>query len=733
MAAEADARVGMGLGKSRAAVFQRLRGHAARRLGWGVADQAVSSLTNFAMSIYVARTLGAIEFGAFGLAYVTYAFALNASRGLATDPLMVRFSGTDLPTWRRAVASCTGTAAVVGLATGGGVLATAAVLGGTARFAFLALGLTLPGLLLQDSWRYSFFALGRGSQAFLNDTVWALALLPALVLLRVTHHGNVFWFVFTWGAAAGAAAAVGPLQARVIPRLSGAWGWVSRHRDLGPRYLGENTANSASNQLRTYGVGLILGLAAVGYMQAAITLMGPFMVIFFGMSLVTVPEAARVLRSSPRHLPLFCLAVSGGLSLLGLAWGTVLLVALPRGLGEWLLGSIWRPAYPLVLPLTVSVIGGCVIAGAGAGLHALGAARRSLRAMVLASAVYVVCALVGAVTGGAIGTMRGAAVATWIGALLWWWELRAGLRESGNAAADGWFRSARSAGRHRSIPASGLTLSPDLAVLHAPVPKSAVSTPTTAIQSVPPGQGTQPSGQRPPHRTAPRQSVPQEPAKQARRVRKPAAAARAPLATGAMALLTVVAATGWILAHKLTGTHETVGAPAPPTATAPAHTPLTAHAPATATARALKPVRAMSFDPYSTGQGENAQLAPLAIDANPATAWHTDWYASARFGSLKPGTGLLLDMGRRVTITGARLTLGSAPGADLQLRVGDVAASLTDLPAVARATDAGGRVHLRLIKPAHGRYVLIWFTKLPPDTSGTFQVSVYKVRLDGGA
>jgi len=450
MAAEASADVGTGLGRSRLAAFGRLQGQRIRRLGWGVADQAVSSLTNAAVSIYVARTLGAVQFGAFTLAYVTYSIALNASRGLATDPLMVRFSGADLPAWRRAVASCTGTATAVGLAAGACVLAVAPLLGGTTRVAFLALGVTLPGLLLQDSWRYSFFALGRGHQAFLNDLVWASTLVPALVFLRVTGHANVFWFVLAWGATAAVAAAVGPLQARVIPRLSGAKGWVSRHRDLGPRYLGENTANSASNQLRTYGAGVILGLAAVGYMQAAIILMGPFMVIFLGMSLVTVPEAARILRRSPRHLPLFCLLVSGGLSVLGLAWGVALLVALPRGLGNWLLGAIWRPAYPLVLPLTIWVIGGCVIAGAAAGLHALGAARRSLRAMILASAVYVAFSLAGAVTGGAIGTMRGAAVATWIGALLWWWELRAALQKPDKATARNLSGSRHYAPRHRS-------------------------------------------------------------------------------------------------------------------------------------------------------------------------------------------------------------------------------------------------------------------------------------------
>ena len=121
-----------------------------RHLGWGVTDQAVSSVTNVAMVLYVAHRVGAAQFGAFSLAYVTYSFTLNASRGLTSDPLMVRFSGADVPTWRLAVASCTGTAAVVGLVTGAGVLAVAMLLSGAARFAFLALGLTLPGLLLLD-------------------------------------------------------------------------------------------------------------------------------------------------------------------------------------------------------------------------------------------------------------------------------------------------------------------------------------------------------------------------------------------------------------------------------------------------------------------------------------------------------------------------------------------------------------------------------------------------------
>lgn len=418
-----------------AALSWRLVRQASRRLSWGVADQAMSSISNFAVNIYIARTLGAVQYGAFALAYVTYGFALNASRGLGTDPLLVRFSGTDLPTWKRAVARCTGTATVMGLVMGALALVVSMFLHGTTGMAFLALGLTLPGLLVQDSWRFAFFALGRGGQAFLNDTIWTIVLIPALVLLRQTGHANVFWFVFAWGAAAAVAAVIGPLQARVLPKASGGWGWVSQHRDLGPRYLAEGTLNSSQNQLRNYGIGFILGLGALGYIQAANTLMGPFMVIFFGMGLVLLPEAARILRRAPGRLPLFCACASGGLALLGLAWGVVLLLALPRGLGHLMLGSLWQPTYPLVLPSTIAVMGGCVQAGAGTGLHALGSARRSLRAMAVASALFVVCGLIGAALGGAAGTMYGAAVASWAGAVLFWLQLRHALRDSKDAPA----------------------------------------------------------------------------------------------------------------------------------------------------------------------------------------------------------------------------------------------------------------------------------------------------------
>jgi len=411
-------------------LLRRARAKGIRRLGWGVIDQAMSSLTNFAVVITVARTLGAEGFGAFSLAYVTYAFALNASRGLATDPLMVRYGGADLPTWRRAATACTGTTLVTGLTIGAAVLLAVPFVGSTTQGAFLALALSLPGLLLQDGWRLSFFALGRGGHAFFNDVVWAVTLIPGLVLLQLTGNASAFTFLMVWGLAAYVAAAVGSLQARLAPRPFQARAWLTEHRDLSFRYMIEGTSSSVAHQLRMYGVGLMLGLAAVGYLQAASTLMGPFMIVLLGTGTVIVPEVVRVLRRSPRHLPLVCLLLGTALTAVGLGWGAVLLAALPHGLGQLLLGDIWEPAYALIPWFILAVMGGGMQAGAGAGLHALGAAKRSLRAMLLSSTAYLVFSLVGAVFWGVTGTAAGAAVAAWLGAWLWWRHLRAALGES---------------------------------------------------------------------------------------------------------------------------------------------------------------------------------------------------------------------------------------------------------------------------------------------------------------
>lgn len=420
-----------------------------RRVSWGVADQGMASLTNVVLSLYIAHVLGAVQYGAFSLAYVTYGFALNASRGLSVEPLMIRFSGTSQATWRQATTGSTASAILVGVVTGAGALVAGLAVGGTTGQAFLALGLTLPGLLLQETWRFAFFTLGKGHHAFINDTIWALIQVPALLLLRASGHANVFSFTLAWGLSGCAAAVAGGVQARVLPSPLAGMRWLARHKDLGPRYLAENTGNNAAQTLQGYTVSYLLGLAAVGYIQAANTMMGPLKIIIFGIGLITVPAGVTMLRRSPRRFPLFCAGVSAALTLLALAWGAVLLVGLPRGLGSLMLGAIWKPTYPLVLPMIVFTVSTCAAAGAMLGLHALGAARRSLRLTLAGSALILAAAVAGALTAGTAGTIGYSAIASWVVTAASWWQFRNALQESEAGVVPSWLWPRR-AGRHRA-------------------------------------------------------------------------------------------------------------------------------------------------------------------------------------------------------------------------------------------------------------------------------------------
>jgi O-antigen/teichoic acid export membrane protein len=398
-----------------------------RRLTWGLADQAVTSLVSFLVGVVVARQLGALEFGAFSLAWVTYGVVLNISRGLGTDPLAVRFSGLDRSVWRVAVAKSSGMAIVVGLGLGVVCATVGLLLGGHAGKAFIALGIVLPGLMLQDSWRFAFFASGQGGKAFVSDITWALGLVPLLYL--ASQDANVTRFVLAWGAAGIFAALVSGLQAGVLPRPALARRWLSEHRDLSLRYLTENLTLSGAYQLRMYGLGAFAGVAAVGTVRGAEMLLGPFFIVLSGIGLVAVPEAARVLRRSVRALPLFCLALGGAQMLAALTWGLLLLFTLPDKWGHALLGEVWLTASALVLPATLSVACAGFNTGAAAGLRALGIARRSLKAQLCASAFYLVGGVLGGALGGARGSAWGAASATFAAAFVWWYTLRVGVRE----------------------------------------------------------------------------------------------------------------------------------------------------------------------------------------------------------------------------------------------------------------------------------------------------------------
>jgi len=192
--------------------------------------------------------------------------------------------------------------------------------------------------------------------------------------------------------------------------------------------------------------------------------------------------------------------------------------------------------------------------------------------------------------------------------------------------------------------------------------------------------------------------------------------------------------------HPAAASHPRAKVPAAPVSTtsaqpsSPSASPTATVSP-TATASPVAPPQVLTvtsvaaFGPNGRPDGENPQNAARALSGDAATPWLSDWYASPDFFDLPVGTGLLLDMGRTVSVTSVRVSI-NGHGADLELRAGSQPTPAW-LPEVAAVSAAGGTVRLHPNAPVHVRYLLIWFTHLPPDPAGTYQASIYQITVQG--
>jgi putative peptidoglycan lipid II flippase len=145
--------------------------------------------------------------------------------------------------------------------------------------------------------------------------------------------------------------------------------------------------------------------------------------------------------------------------------------------------------------------------------------------------------------------------------------------------------------------------------------------------------------------------------------------------------------------------------------------------------RAFPIVSARDFDPYGDTQKENPQLAPLAIDGKVGTAWTTVRYRQADMSG-KPGVGMLLDLGAPRPVSAVELQL-VGNGTDLSIRATDDPTKKPEqFRSLADVTGAGSTLTLRVPRPVTTRYVLVWFTALPPEGS-SFQGGIAEVRVLG--
>ncbi len=273
-----------------------------RRIGGGgrgavltLADQIVSSASNFIVGILIARAGGADALGAFGIAFLVWLIVLGANRALVTEPMIV---GGSMDSGNAELQE--GLLASLLLAVGGaGLLVVAGSVMGVAGLnpgAAFALAPWIPSLLVQDYCRSMAFRLQRPDRALINDVVFAVVQGTATLGLFLFHVGSVSAFIASWGIGATGGALVGLRQAHI--RVTGCGG-TAHLRALWPRsrwFLAEFGTAFAANHGYLLLLPVLLGTAGFGVYRAGASLIGPVVVIFIAGGNVGLPQSVRQLR-----------------------------------------------------------------------------------------------------------------------------------------------------------------------------------------------------------------------------------------------------------------------------------------------------------------------------------------------------------------------------------------------------------------------------------------------------
>ena len=140
---------------------------------------------------------------------------------------------------------------------------------------------------------------------------------------------------------------------------------------------------------------------------------------------------------------------------------------------------------------------------------------------------------------------------------------------------------------------------------------------------------------------------------------------------------------------------------------------------------APKALAASSFDPYGDDKVENQASAGHVSDGDPSTVWKTSSYQD-NFPRFKPGVGVYVDLGRNQTVR--TVNVQATPGYTAEIFVADRPS--TDLDGWGKPRAAGGNGTFNL-GGISGRYVLVWFTSLPPGDGG-YKVEVSEITVDAG-
>jgi hypothetical protein len=162
---------------------------------------------------------------------------------------------------------------------------------------------------------------------------------------------------------------------------------------------------------------------------------------------------------------------------------------------------------------------------------------------------------------------------------------------------------------------------------------------------------------------------------------------------------------------------------------------------------AIGPNQVRIVDP-PRGDGGELAGAGLTVDGKDTTGWATSDYTRPNFGGLKPGMGILIDLGVPTKVTEVRV-LVNKPGSSIELRAGDTdpGIGITDNAAARQADQQIYKTYRPIGQPLDDfqgtrmvfdldnvttRYLMVWITNLPPK-GNRYSLTVNEITVIGSS
>lgn len=400
-----------------------------RRASWNLIDQVLSAASNFLLAFLVARRVSADAFGAFAIAFLIFTVAIGVQRALIGQPMNIRHSVDDGDTMRRSAAAASGTALSLGAAVGVLSLVSGLFLPSPLGPCLIAVGVTMPGLVLQDAYRLIFFAGRRPRAATAIDALWIFLQIVAFVPLVMAGTASSPSYVLAWGAAATLSCVLGAALLGVLPQCGQTVRWLRANAALSGYLLAEYVLGAGAYQGGLLLIGGLVGLQDVGSLRAAQVLLGPLGIVATAAFTFLLPEVARRTTMASSSRMSVAIATSGFMLAVSIVYGGALLL-MPDAIGVRLLGDTWSGARSVLLPMVVGATATACCLGPGIVIYALGRARVAFVMHMLEAPMLIALIIWGTSLAGARGAAWGMAINFLVMVPLWFWRLGRILKET---------------------------------------------------------------------------------------------------------------------------------------------------------------------------------------------------------------------------------------------------------------------------------------------------------------